>query len=89
MIWLADLNPRWLRAVADPLSHGYGVEFDCPCGGAVDGCPQRIWLMFANPIAGPQSRLGKRKTRWLALWAAWTAYVEAACRTGERPEWRE
>lgn len=28
------------------------------------------------------------ETRWLALWASWTAYVEAACRTGERPEWR-
>ena len=58
---LADLNPRWLRAVADPLSQGYGVEFDCPCGGAAPGCPQRIWLMFTNPLAGPPARIGKQK----------------------------
>lgn len=62
MTRLADLNPRWLRAIADPLSQGYGVEFDCPCGNHdAPGCPRRIWLMFANPIGGPPARIGKQK----------------------------
>ena len=29
------------------------------------------------------------ETAWLASWARWTAYVEAACGTGARPVWRQ
>ena len=67
------------------------------------GCasPRTVVVKVPVPVATPPCVLYRApvppegmvpgtdaETRWLASWGAWTAYVEAACRTETRPEWR-
>lgn len=57
---LIDLNPRWIGAGGDGVysadgtpakeRHGVGVMLDCP-----DGCDQRLYVPFANPLDGGAS----------------------------------
>lgn len=53
---LVDLQPRWVGAGGDgvtrngdpvPERHGVGISFECPCG-----CPDRVAVLFANPLDG-------------------------------------
>lgn len=68
---------------------------------AACGTPRTVVVRVPVPIQTPPCVLYRApappegmvpgtdaETRWLATWAAWTAYVEAACRTEQRPEWR-
>lgn len=54
---LTTLNPCWVRAGGEGVSHadgssvperkGVGVSFDCPCG-----CKDRAYIPFKNPLDG-------------------------------------
>ena len=47
-------------------------------------------VLYRAPVPPEAMVVGTdAETAWLASWARWTAYVEAACGTAERPEWRQ
>ena len=46
-------------------------------------------VMWRAPVPPAGMVVGSSaEVAWLEAWAKWTAYVEAACRTETRPEWR-
>ena len=62
---LVDLHPEWLAAhdASGRRRERSGIEFDCPhC--AVSGAPERLHVLFTNPIDGDGSPLTGHNRTW-------------------------